>query len=119
MIAALQRWLEYHTPVDGVMFPAFAPMTDEPAKNRVHIPMSYQALYDMVKARALAAGVPVPSPHSFRHSFATRTYEHTEDIFAVQLQLGHKDRKTTEGYIAQIQGEKAKQKAARSWGLPT
>jgi integrase len=51
--------------------------------------------------------------------FATLTYEHTEDIFAVQLQLGHKDRKTTEGYIAHIQGEKAKQKAARSWRLPT
>jgi integrase len=118
VIAALQRWLEYHTPVDGVMFPAFAPMTDEPAKNRVNIPMSYQALYDMVRARALAAGVSVPSPHSFRHSFATLTYAHTEDIFAVQLQLGHKDRKTTEGYIAQIQGEKAKRKAARSWSLP-
>jgi len=54
----------------------------------------------------MTAGVSVPSPHSFRHSFATLTYEHTEDIFAVQLQLGHKDRKTTEGYIAQIQGER-------------
>ena|SRR5262245_12217010 len=41
VITALQRWLEYHTPVDGIMFPAFAPMADEPAKNRVHIPMSY------------------------------------------------------------------------------
>jgi len=47
-------------------------------------------------------------PHSFRHSFATLTYEHTEDIFAVQLQLGHKDQKTTQRYIAQLQGEKAK-----------
>jgi integrase len=79
--------------------------------------MSYQALYDMVRARTLAPGVSVPSPYSFRRSFAPLTYEHTEDIFVVQLQLGHKDRKTTEGYIAQIQGEKAKQKAARSWSL--
>jgi hypothetical protein len=37
---------------------------------------------------------------------ALLTYEHTEDIFAVQLQLGHKDRKTTGGYIAQIQGKR-------------
>jgi integrase len=78
--------------------------------------MSYQALYDMVKARALAAGVPFPSPHSFRHSFATKTYEEAKDLFAVQL--GHKDIKTIEGYIAAIQGEKAKQKAAKSWNLP-
>jgi integrase len=119
VIPALRRWLEYHTPVDGVMFPAFAPMTDEPIRDRVNIPMSYKALYDMVRARALAVGAPVPSPHSFRHSFATLTYQHTEDIFAVQLQLGHKDRKTTEGYIAHIQGEKAKQKAAASWSLPS
>jgi integrase len=119
VITALRRWLEHHTPVDGVVFPAFASMTDEPIRDRINIPMSYQALYDMVRARALAAGVPVPSPHSFRHSFATLTYEHTEDIFAVQLQLGHKDQKTTQRYIAQIQGEKAKQKAARSWSLPS
>lgn len=118
VITALRRWLEYHAPVDGVMFPAFSPITDEPIRERVSIPMSYQALYDMVRARALAVGVPVPSPHSFRHSFATKTYEQTEDIFAVQLQLGHKDRKTTEGYIANIQEEKAKRKAAKSWKLP-
>ena len=79
---------------------------------------SDRALIYMVRVRTLAVGVSVPSPHSFRRSFATLTYEHTEDIFAVQLQLGHKDRKTTEGYIAHIQGEKAKQKAARSWRLP-
>jgi len=89
VIAFLRRWLEYHTPADGVMFPTFVPMIDEPIRDRTSIPMSYQALYDMVRARALAAGVPVPSPHSYRHSFATLTYEHTEDIFAVQLQLGH------------------------------
>lgn len=67
------------------------------------------------RAWSLAAGVSVPSPHSFRHSFAILTYEYAEDIFAVRLQLEHKDRKTTEGYTAQIQGEKAKRKAANSW----
>ena len=80
--------------------------------------MSSNSLYDMVGARALAAGVEIPSPLSFRHSFATKTYGQTNDIFALQLQLGHGDSKTTGGYIAEMQGEMSKRKAAKSWSLP-
>jgi integrase/recombinase XerD len=29
VMTALRQWLEYHTPVDGVMFPAFAPVTHD------------------------------------------------------------------------------------------
>jgi len=50
VIAVLRRWLEYHTPADGVMFPAFALMIDEPIRDRVNILTSYKALYDMVRA---------------------------------------------------------------------
>ncbi len=93
-------------------------MRDEPIRDRIHIPMSSNSLYDMVGARALAAGVEIPSPLSFRHSFATKTYGQTNDIFALQLQLGHGDSKTTGGYIAEMQGEMSKRKAAKSWSLP-
>ncbi len=118
-LEALQRWLDVYTPVDGVLFPAFAPNADEPAQDRAHVPMSYQALYDMVRSVALAAGVPVPSPHSFRHTFAAKTYEASEDIFATQMQMGHKDEKTTRGYIGEITADNAKKRAAKAWKLPS
>jgi site-specific recombinase XerD len=38
------------------------------------------------------------TPHKFRHSFATETYEETSDIVLVQEQLGHSNLETTMVY---------------------
>lgn len=115
---ALRAWLARYTPQDGVLFPAFAPHADEPIKGRAGLPMSYQALYDIVRHRALEAGVSVPTPHWFRHTWATKTYMQTRDLLGVQKQLGHSDQRTTEGYIAIMAEDEAKRRAASSWKLP-
>jgi integrase/recombinase XerD len=118
VMEALRRWLENYSPVDGVLFPAFAPQTDEPIKDRAGTPMSYQAFYDLVRKRAIEVGVQPPTPHWFRHTFATKTYLATEDLFAVQMQLGHQDERTTRGYINEVAEDSAKRRAAKSWKLP-
>lgn len=115
---ALRAWLFRYTPQDGIIFPAFAPHIDAPIKGRAGLPMSYQALYDIVRHRALEAGVSVPTPHWFRHTWATKTYMQTEDLLGVQKQLGHSDQRTTEGYITIMAEDEAKRKAANSWKLP-
>ena len=38
-------------------------------------------------------------PYSLRHTFATRFYEHTRDVFALQKVLGHSDLKTLQRYV--------------------
>lgn len=40
------------------------------------------------------------SGHDCRHRFATRAYEGTLDLYAVQRLMGHASAQTTEGYIA-------------------
>lgn len=40
------------------------------------------------------------SGHDCRHRFATRAYEGTRDLYAVQQLMGHASSETTEGYIA-------------------
>lgn len=117
-MTALRRWLETYAPINGVLFPAWLAHEDKPIPHRAGVPMSYNALYDLVRQRALQAGVPVVSPHSFRHWFAGKTYEATGSMFAVQQQLGHSQSTTTERYLSERVAEQAKQNAAASWTLP-
>ena len=67
--------------------------------NRSGRPLSRVSIFNLVKERAMAAGIHKEiSPHTFRHSFATHLIEGGADLRIVQEMLGHESILTTEIY---------------------
>ena len=63
-------------------------------------PMTRKAAHDIFKQAFEKAGLNGKlATHSLRKSYAQRLYEQTNDIYAVQEMLGHKDVKTTQRYL--------------------
>ena len=67
-------------------------------------PRSRASAWRAVKRAAARAGIPTGhvSPHSFRHTFAIRTYKRLGDLAATQLVLGHISTSTTMLYLGGI-----------------
>lgn len=62
-------------------------------------PMSRFAFWYRIKIYAKQMGLnPLPSPHTFRHAFATHLLNHNADLRTVQMLLGHSSLLTTQIY---------------------
>lgn len=78
----------------------FSTAPDQPLfQNRFHRQLSVRDMQRLVKALRETAGLDVPAtPHTLRHTFATRVMEATNNLRVTQAALGHKRLSTTQIY---------------------
>lgn len=91
--AALEAYLERERP--RLVGPRPSPFVFLGPRGR---PLSRQAVWKLVRRRALAAGLGHVSPHTLRHTFATHLLGGGADLRIVQALLGHADVGTTQIY---------------------
>jgi integrase/recombinase XerD len=67
--------------------------------------LSFTALRAILVRRAKLAGVPAPSPHSFRRGFAIATLRNGCDLITLQRLLGHSSLAIVSRYLRQVEGD--------------
>ena len=63
--------------------------------------LTYPGLRQIIRRRALAAGVPEQSLHSFRRGYALTMLRNGVDVFTLQKLMGHADLQVLRRYLAQ------------------
>jgi len=63
--------------------------------------LSYDGIRGVIRRRAVAAGVPEPSLHSFRRAFALLSLRAGMDVYSLQRLMGHADLGVLRRYLAQ------------------
>ncbi len=77
--------------------------------------LKYSGLRQIVRRRATAAGVPVPSLHAFRRAFAIGALRSGVDLISLQRLLGHSDLSVIRRYLKQTEDDL---RAAHAKGSP-
>jgi integrase len=109
--AALSDWLTIRGNTPGALF------TPVNKAGKVTIAtMTSQAVYNMLKKRAVQAGVKDFSPHDFRRTFVGDLLDRGVDIVTVQKLAGHASPTTTGRYDRRP--EEAKRQAAAKLHFP-
>lgn len=67
--------------------------------------LTYSGLRQVMRRRAIAAGVPVPSLHSFRRAFALACLRGGMDVYSLQRLMGHADLTVLRRYLLQTEGD--------------
>jgi len=67
--------------------------------------LTYPGLRQIVRRRAVRAGVPVPSLHSFRRAFALLSLRSGADLISLQRLLGHADLSVLRRYLKQTEDD--------------
>ena len=108
---AMADWLSIRGDAPGALF---CPINKGGKLSHVH--MTSQALYNLLQARAKAAGVQNLSPHDLRRTFVSDLLDSGVDISTVQQMAGHASVITTTRYDRRP--EEAKKKAAGLLHVP-
>ncbi len=77
--------------------------------------LSYSGLRDIVRRRAMRAGIAPPTLHSFRRAFALNCLRNGMDVFSLQRLMGHAGLDVLRRYLAQTTDDL---RAAHSRGSP-
>ena len=67
--------------------------------------LTYGGLRSIVRRRARKAGLPVPSLHSFRRSFALICLRNGADVYSLQKLMGHSDLSVLRRYLKQTEDD--------------
>ena len=102
----LAAWLELRGTSPG---PLFCPIT-RARTLRLGRSLTGEAVRQLLRRRALAAGVPAISPHDLRRTYAGDLLDAGADLPAVQQLLGHASPATTSHYDRR--GDRARRAAA-------
>jgi integrase/recombinase XerD len=67
--------------------------------------LTYTGLRDILRRRSKRAGVPAPTLHAFRRSFALLCLRGGMDVYSLQKLMGHSDLSILRRYLAQTEGD--------------